>query len=201
MPAISDPGADLVALCYENSIPVSVIPGPCAAVSALALSGLDTVRFSFEGFLSANKKERIDRLSKVSKDDRTLIFYEAPHKLKTTLKDMQKILGNRRISLVREMTKIHEQVHRTTIDEAVEFYNLNDPRGEYVLVIEGNTESDLQTQTFETDGERLEFAKKLVSDYMESGSKHSEAVKAAAKESGVNRSELYKLTAADSSEK
>lgn len=196
MPAISDPGADLVALCAENDVTVSVVPGPCACVSALALSGLDTTRFSFEGFLSANKKERIDRLTAVSNDDRTLIFYEAPHKLKTTLADMLKILGDRKISLVREMTKIHEEVLRLTLANAVQYYNLNDPRGEYVLVLEGQTKPIL-TENEETplsQEELLLKAQSLTQKYINEGLKRTAAVKLAAKETGINRSLLYKLT-------
>lgn len=199
MPAISDPGADLVALCAEKNLPVRIIPGPCAAVSALALSGLDTTRFSFEGFLSANKKERADRLNAISEDDRTLIFYEAPHKLKTTLADMKKILGDRKISLVREMTKIHEEIFRTTVFAAVDYYSLNDPRGEYVLIVEGKTKEYEQEHGEEelSDEEKFENAKKLVATHLNEGMKRSEAVKLAAKEAGVNRSELYKMTTSE----
>lgn len=193
MPAISDPGADLVALCAQNNITVEVVPGPCAAVSALALSGLDTGRFCFEGFLSVNKKSRLEHLETVKNDSHTLIFYEAPHKLRSTLRDMLKILGNRRISLVREMTKIHEEVLRTTLAEAVEYYNINSPRGEYVLVIEGSSSAP---ENPENDSESPSIsAEELVSLYISQGMTRPEAVKRTAKETGINRSELYKLTA------
>ena len=132
MPAISDPGEDMVALCAESGIPVSVIPGPCAAISALALSAISTRRFVFEGFLSANKGERRKRLSELSSEIRTVIFYEAPHKLKATLADMVEAFGeDRRISLCRELTKLTEEVIRTTVGKANEYYSENEPRGEY----------------------------------------------------------------------
>lgn len=191
MPAISDPGEDLVALCASRGIPIAVVPGPCAAVSALALSGLPTGRFAFEGFLDANKKSRRDRLKAVCKDTRTLIFYEAPHKFRATLKDMLDILGDRRISIVREMTKIHEEVIRTTLSGAIEHFSINEPRGEFVLVVEGADENaannDAESGT-DLSGEEL------VKMYMDMGMTRPEAVKRAAKETGISRSELYKKT-------
>lgn len=193
MPAISDPGADLVALCAERGIPVAVVPGPCAAVSALALSGLYTGRFCFEGFLDANKKNRLERLKAVSGEQRTLIFYEAPHKLKTTLRDMLSIFGDRRISLVREMTKIHEEVFRTTLSAAVDFYAANDPRGEFVLVIEGKPE-EKAVAIDEQNPACINMGEKLVEQYIADGMTRPEAVKRAAKETGINRSDLYKRT-------
>lgn len=193
MPAISDPGADLVALCAQNNITVEVVPGPCAAVSALALSGLDTGRFCFEGFLSVNKKNRLEHLEAVKNDSHTLIFYEAPHKLRVTLGDMLKILGDRRISLVREMTKVHEEVIRTTLEKAVEYYTVNSPRGEFVLVIEGSLITPESSKNIsETPSVSAE---ELVKLYISQGMTRPEAVKRAAKETGINRSELYKLTA------
>ena len=138
MPAISDPGEDIVKLCAEAGITVSVIPGACAAVSALSLSGLATGRFAFEGFLSANKGERKKQLDRVKNEDRTLIFYEAPHKLKATLADMAEVFGSdRKLSLCREITKLNEEIKRTTLGKAVSFYSTNEPRGEFVLVVEG----------------------------------------------------------------
>jgi 16S rRNA (cytidine1402-2'-O)-methyltransferase len=194
MPAVSDPGADIVALCAERNIAVSVIPGPCAAVSALALSGLDTSRFCFEGFLDANKKSRLERLNAVSGEERTLIFYEAPHKLKATLHDMLDTLGDRRIALVREMTKIHEETMRTTIGAAVEYYAQNEPRGEYVLVIEGKPHT-APVENPQNSAERAENAARLVNEYISQGMSRPQAVKKAAKETGVNRAELYRQTA------
>lgn len=193
MPAISDPGADLVALCAKNGIMTEVVPGPCAAVSALALSGLDTGRFCFEGFLSANKKSRLDHLETVKADSHTLIFYEAPHKLRATLRDMLNILGDRRISLVREMTKVHEEVIRTTLEKAVEFYNINLPRGEFVLVIEGAQAVPVSQENVKENSPAC--AEELVSLYISQGMTRPEAVKRAAKETGFSRSELYKLSA------
>lgn len=196
MPAISDPGEDLVALCAQRGVPVRVIPGPCAAVSALALSGLPTGRFCFEGFLSTNKKDRFELLKAVSDEQRTMIFYEAPHKLRTTLRDMFDYFGNRRIALVREMTKIHEDVFRTTLSEAINFYAQNQPRGEFVLIIEGK-KANPENSCSEQDGENIDRAKdamELVNQYIAQGMTRPEAVKLAAKETGMNRSDLYKMT-------
>ena len=137
-PAISDPGEDLVRLCAENGVPVYSIPGCCAAVSALAVSGLPTGRFTFEGFLTVNKKSRRERLEQLKSEERTMIFHEAPHKLRTTLADLRDAFGpERRISLCREMTKLHEETMRCTIGEAVDYYELTEPKGEYVLVVAG----------------------------------------------------------------
>ena len=141
MPAISDPGEDIVRLCAENGVPVSVIPGPCAAPSALAVSGLPTGRFTFEGFLPVGNKERREQLQSLSGEKRTMIFYEAPHKLRKTLSDLCDAFGaDRRISLVRELTKIHEEVIRVSLGEAALLYSEAEPRGEFVLVVEGAKE-------------------------------------------------------------
>ena len=139
MPCVSDPGEDLVRLAAEKGVPTVVIPGPSAAVSALCVSGLSTSRFAFEGFLSTNKRNRQLHLESVKNDTHTLIFYEAPHKLLTTLKDMERVLGDRRISIGRELTKIHEEVIRTTLREAIAFFEEKTPKGEFVLVLEGAT--------------------------------------------------------------
>lgn len=148
-PAISDPGEDLVRLCAENGVDVVPVPGPAALINALIASGLPTGRFSFEGFLSVNKKSRADHLDEVKNDTRTLIFYEAPHKLLRTLNDMSKVFGDRKIALVREITKIHEEVKRTTLFEAVKFYTENPPKGEFVLVIEGKSYEELSEEKAE----------------------------------------------------
>lgn len=195
MPAISDPGEELVALCAQQGVPVRVVPGPCAAVSALAISGLFTGRFSFEGFLSTTKKERIEHLKSLSGEERTMIFYEAPHKLRATLRDMLHYLGDRRIALVREMTKIHEDVFRTTLSEAVAFYEQNNPRGEYVLIVEGKKPSAENPPADGENADRTQDAVELVNQYITNGMTRPEAVKLAAKETGVNRSMLYKMTA------
>ena len=148
-PAISDPGEDLVRLCAKNGVDVVPVPGPAALINALIVSGLPTGRFSFEGFLSVNKKSRADHLDEVKNDTRTLIFYEAPHKLLRTLNDMSKVFGDRKIALVREITKIHEEVKRKTLFEAVKFYTENPPKGEFVLVIEGKSYEELSEEKAE----------------------------------------------------
>lgn len=192
MPAISDPGEDIVRLAADAGITVTVVPGACAAVSALSLSGLSTSRFAFEGFLSAKQSERKKRLDAVRCDDRTLIFYEAPHKLKATLQDMADTFGcERKISLCRELTKLNEEIKRTTIGEAIEFYSSNEPRGEYVLIVDGaavtELDSDLCTLTPE---EHVEY-------YVGLGMSRMDAMKKAAKDRGMSKSELYKLLAND----
>ena len=191
MPAISDPGEDLVRLCAEAGITVSVVPGPSAVVSALALSALSTVRFAFEGFLPAQKGDRRKRLEAVRYDDRTLVFYEAPHKLKATLADMNEIFGGeRKISLCRELTKLNEETKRLTIGEAISFYETTEPRGEYVLVVSG-----FEGVAPGNEGEDLTQLSPAehVAKYEAEGMKKMDAIKKAAKERGVPKSELYKL--------
>ncbi len=188
MPAISDPGEMLVAQCAERDIPVYVVPGPSAVVSALAVSGLPTGRFTFEGFLSVNKKSRREHLAEVRSEKRTMIFYEAPHKLLSTLKDMLEAFGDRRIAIVRELTKIHEEVKRTTLEKAVEFYTENPPKGEFVLVIEGAQEADNSEKTYS-----LEEAAELARENMEKGMSASEAAKAAGAVTGFKKGEIYRL--------
>ena len=191
MPAISDPGEDLVRLCAEAGVTVSVVPGPSAVVSALALSALSTVRFAFEGFLPAQKSERRKRLEAVKHDDRTLVFYEAPHKLKSTLLDMSEILGsNRKISLCRELTKLNEETLRLTLGDAVNYYEENEPRGEYVLVISG---FDGVVPTEGGEDLTLLSPEEHVARYEAEGMKRMDAIKKAAKDRGVSKSELYKL--------
>lgn len=186
MPAISDPGEDLVALCAERGIKVLVVPGPSAVISALAVSGLPTGRFTFEGFLSVNKKSRREHLSEVKNEPRTMVFYEAPHKLPYTLKDMAEAFGDRRIALVREISKIHEECIRTTLYKAVEYYEENTPKGEFVLVIEGAKPEEKKELTLE---DAVEIARKSI----ENGSSASDAAKEAAKLSGFKKGEIYKL--------
>jgi 16S rRNA (cytidine1402-2'-O)-methyltransferase len=192
MPAISDPGEDIVRLCSEYGIKVSVIPGPCAAVSALALSGLPTGRFTFEGFLSAQKGERRRQLEALRAEMRTMIFYEAPHKLTATLADMSEAFGNeRKIALCRELTKLNEETIRTTIGEAVELYKEKEPRGEYVLIVDGADEADL------ISGEKNSLLslspEEHVEHYINEGMAKMDAIKAAAKDRGIPKSEMYKL--------
>ena len=188
-PAISDPGEDLVRLCAENDVVVTSIPGCSAVVNALALSALSTVKFCFEGFLSANKNERIARLNEIKGDTRTTIFYEAPHKLKRTLSDLFDVLGDRKISLCRELTKLNEQVLRTTLSGAIEYYEANEPRGEFVLVVEGASEASAISEAFWANMSIEEH----VEHYIALGQKKMDAIKSVAKDRGVAKGEIYKI--------
>ena len=191
MPAISDPGEDLVRLCADAGIVVSVIPGACAAVSALALSGLCTKKFVFEGFLPANKSERRRRLEEIRNERRTIIFYEAPHKLKATLASLLECYGeNRRISLCRELTKLNEEIERTNLASAIALYEVKEPRGEYVLILEGADEAGVAVaDTAESTLPPEEQVEKYVSE----GLSKMDAIKKVAKELGVPKSEIYDL--------
>ena len=192
MPAISDPGEDVVALAAEAGIKVSVVPGPCAAVSALAMSGLPTGRFAFDGFLPVKGKERRERIEALSHEVRTAILYEAPHKLVTTLTDLCDALGGeRRISLCRELTKLNEEVLRFTLAEAVKYYSEREPRGEYVLILEG-----VEATVAEEDFSALS-PEDHVKRYTDAGMSRKDAIKAAAKDRGMAKSEFYKLVAND----
>ncbi len=194
MPAISDPGEDIVKMCVDAGLCVSVIPGACAAVSALAVSGLCTSKFVFEGFLPAKSGERKKRLSGLSSEVRTVIFYEAPHKLKATLSDMCESFGaGRKISLCRELTKLNEEIIRTTLGEAASLYAEKEPKGEYVLILEGAGEAGLGTQpqlelTEASALERVEL-------YISEGVGRMDAIKKAAKDLGVSKSKIYNLVA------
>lgn len=190
MPAVSDPGEDLVALCHERGIPVSVVPGPSAFVAAIALSGLPVGRFTFEGFLSVSKVSRREHLREVQKEKRTMVFYEAPHKLSATLCDMYSYFGDRKIAIVREITKIHEEVIRTTLKEAAEKYKEESLKGEIVLVIEGYTED-------EADEPTLEDAILKAKEYMNEGMSVSFAAKMAAKDTGIKKGDIYKALQED----
>ena len=184
-PAISDPGEDLVALCAKAGICVCAIPGPCAAVTALSVSGLPTGRFCFEGFLSTNKKSRREHLDSLKSERRTMIFYEAPHKLQNTLKDLTDAFGpERRISLCRELTKLHEQILRMTLGEALAYYTENDPRGEYVLILEGAAEASEEALT-------LEDAVSLALERIASGASKKDAVREVSRETGFPKNALY----------
>lgn len=183
MPAISDPGQPLVALCAENGVEVQSIPGCCAAITALAVSGLDTTRFTFEGFLPSGKKERRDALAELSGERRTMVFHEAPHRLRQTLADMLETLGDRRIALCRELTKLHEETHRTTLAEAVSYYEANEPRGEYVLVVAGREKQETALT--------LEDGIAMVLRLREEGMKLKEAARRVADDTGLPRNALY----------
>lgn len=185
MPAISDPGEDLVRLCAENGVTVQAIPGCCAAVYALAVSGLPTGRFTFEGFLPSGKKERREQLQELSGETRTMVFHEAPHRLRATLEDMAAVLGGeRRISLCRELTKLHEETMRTTLSGAVDYYTANEPRGEYVLVVAGREKSAAAALT-------LEEGVALVLRRREEGLRLKDAVRQVADDTGLSRNALY----------
>lgn len=186
MPCISDPGEDLVRLCAQAGVEVQVIPGPSAAVSALAVSGLPTSRFTFEGFLSTNRKNRGEHLDSLKQERRTMIFYEAPHKLPTTLEDLKEAFGgDRRIALCRELTKLHEQVLRMNLEQAAAYARETSPRGEYVLVVEGCPEPEGEAMN---EAQALSFARTL----LEQGEKPTEAARQAAKASGLSKGLLYK---------
>lgn len=192
-PAISDPGEELVALCAEAGVDVVAIPGPCALVTALAVSGLPTGRFTFEGFLAMNKKNRKRHLDSLVSEERTMIFYEAPHKLLSTLNDLRDTFGaERRISLCRELTKLHEEVRRTTLGEAADWYGENLPKGEFVLVVEG-AESVREEPVSIEEGVRR--AKELYSQ----GIRMKDAVKQVARETGLPKNELYQLVVTEES--
>lgn len=186
MPAISDPGEDLVRLCHERNIPVTVVPGPCAAVTALALSGMPAGRFTFEGFLSVTKRVRREHLLSLQKEPRTMIFYEAPHKLPATLRDMLEVFGDRELALVRELTKLHEEVIRTTLALAAERFATEAPRGEFVVIVGGAPREEQAAFT-------AEQAAALARDYVAEGMSASAAAKAAAAETDVKKSEIYRL--------
>ena len=183
-PAVSDPGEDLVRLCAQNGVAVQAIPGCCALVSALAVSGLPTGRFAFEGFLPVNKKERRARLQPLRTEERTMIFYEAPHKLVNTLEDLLEALGDRPAALCRELTKLHEETVRTTLSQALAHYRESAPRGEFVLVVAGAEPAEEAGISLE-DGVRLVLARRAAGERMK------DAVRQVAADTGLNRNELY----------
>ncbi len=186
MPCISDPGEDLVALCRDSGVMIEVVPGPTAAMSAIAVSGISCGRFCFEGFLSTTKKSRYEHLESLQNEERTMIFYEAPHKLKNTLADFLKYFGeDRKISLCRELTKLHEEVLRMTLSEAVAYYNENEPRGEYVLVVAG-CEKKKEELT-------LEECLELMLESVRSGKSKNDAARLVSRQSGYRKNELYKM--------
>lgn len=185
MPAISDPGEDLVALCHAHGIKVESVPGPTAFATAVAVSGLPSGRFTFEGFLSVNKPSRRAHLEELKSEKRTMVFYEAPHKLAATLADMYAAFGEREIALVKELTKLHETVERTTLCAAAQKYSEIPPKGEFVLVIAGAPEEKPTEYTLEA---AVDFARAQVA----TGLSTNEAAKAAAKQYGFKKSDIYK---------
>ena len=190
-PAISDPGEDLVKQCHDAGITVCAIPGPCAAITALSISGQATGRFCFEGFLSTAKKSRREHLDSLKKEQRTMIFYEAPHKLLTTLEDMAEAFGpDRGISLCRELTKLHEEVVRTTLGEALEKYTANPPKGEFVLIVAGAPAEEKEVATA-TD------AAARVAQLMEEGLSRKDAIKQTAKELDLPKNVVYEAALKD----
>ncbi len=186
MPCISDPGETLVKLCIKADVKVEVVPGPSAVISALAVSGLSVSRFTFEGFLSVKRTSRMEHLMELRHERRTMVFYEAPHKLLSTLKDMNSVFDDRNIVVVKELTKIHETSWRGTLSEAVKYHTENPPKGEYVLVLDGEqVEKDEMRDPME---EAVSIAKEL----MEKGKPASMAAKEAAKLTGQTKGEVYK---------
>lgn len=187
MPAVSDPGEDIVRMCMEQNIPVTVIPGPTALITALVLSGLPTGRFCFEGFLSTNNKSRREHLEELTGEPRTMIFYEAPHKLRKTLSDLKDVFGEgRKITLCRELTKLHEEILPFSLSDAVRYYEEHDPKGEYVLIVEGRPEESDPCMSEED-------ALALVSQYRAEGRSLKESCKLASSQSGFSKNELYSM--------
>lgn len=185
--AISDPGEDLVSLCIENDIKITPVPGAVALINALIISGISTRRFAFEGFLSVNKRHRHEHLESLKNDPHTLIFYEAPHKLKTTLKDLYAVLGDRKIALVRELTKIHEEAIHSTLSAAQKLYQEENPRGEYVIVIEGATQNEAEDE----NPLNLLTVKEHVEEYISKGLTSKEAIKKVSQERNVPKRDIY----------
>lgn len=188
-PGISDPGEELVRQCHEAGITVTSIPGACAAVNALIISGRPTRRFAFEAFLPADKKERREILDTLEQETRTVILYEAPHRLQKTLQELYEVMGDRKLSLCKELTKRHENVFATTLSEAIAYYEENEPRGEYVLVIEGKTFAQIKKESQE------EFLSISIEEHMErylsQGMDKKQAMKQVAKDRGISKRDVY----------
>lgn len=188
-PGISDPGEELVKMCYEAGVTVTSLPGPAACITALTLSGLGTRRFCFEAFLPADKKERAAILEELKEETRTIIVYEAPHHLCRTLKQLYETLGNRKITLCKELTKRYENAFATTLEEAMAFYDSNEPKGEYVLVIEGKSRADIEAE------KRDSFSSMAIEEHMElylsKGMDKKEAMKQVAKDRGISKRDVY----------
>ena len=188
-PGISDPGEDLVRLCYEAGIEVTSLPGACACVTALTLSGLGTRRFCFEAFLPMEKKERQEILNELKEETRTIIVYEAPHRLVRTLGELLEALGNRRLTICRELTKKHETAFQTTLEEALEYYQEQEPRGECVLVLEGKSREQMRLEQ-QQSWESISIEEHM-EQYLAKGMDRKEAMKQVAKDRGVSKRDIY----------
>lgn len=189
MPGISDPGEDLVRMCIKEGIDIEALPGPCAFATALVASGLPTGRFAFEGFLTVNKKNRLEHLQSLLDDTRTLIFYEAPHKLRATLSDMLTVFGDRNVVLARELTKKFEEYRRTTLSEALHYYEETPPKGEFVILLEGASEEDLRLQELAA----LPSAEELLRRYAQEGLRAKELTNRVAEELKQPKRDIYDL--------
>ena len=190
-PGISDPGEELVRQAYQAGIRVTSIPGPCAAVTALTLSALPTRRFSFEAFLPSDKKERQQVLEELKNDTRTIILYEAPHRLSRTLEELLAVLGDRNISIIKELTKRHETVWQTTLSKAVEASELQEPRGEYVLIMEGKSGKELEAENYRK-WNAIDLSEHM-NIYLNQGLEKKEAMRAVAKDRGVSKRDIYQM--------
>ena len=190
-PGISDPGEELVRQCYEAGVEVTSLPGAAACVTALTLSGLSTRRFAFEAFLPADKKEKAAILEELKSETRTIIIYEAPHRLKKTIAELLSALGNRRLTVVKELTKLHENVFLTTFEEALDYYEENEPRGEFVLVIEGRKIEELKKEK-EASFQEMDINEHMKL-YLDKGMDKKEAMKAVAVDRGIPKREVYKM--------
>ena len=194
-PGISDPGEELVRQCYEAGVEVTSLPGAAACVTALTLSGLSTRRFAFEAFLPADKKEKAAILEELKSETRTIIIYEAPHRLKKTIAELLSVLGNRRLTAVKELTKLHENVFLTTFEEALDYYEENEPRGEFVLVIEGRKIEELKKEK-EASFQEMDINEHMKL-YLDKGMDKKEAMKAVAVDRGIPKREVYKMLLTD----
>ena len=190
-PGISDPGEELVRQCYEVGVEVTSLPGAAACVTALTLSGLSTRRFAFEAFLPADKKEKAAILEELKSETRTIIIYEAPHRLKKTIAELLSVLGNRKLTAVKELTKLHENVFLTTFEEALDYYEENEPRGEFVLVIEGRKIEELKKEK-EASFQEMDINEHMKL-YLDKGMDKKEAMKAVAVDRGIPKREVYKM--------
>lgn len=190
MPGISDPGEDLIRLCYENSIEVTIIPGPTAVITALVLSGLSTRSYIFEGFLPKNKKQRAEVLERIKNETRTTVFYEAPHHLVNTLKDIYNYAGDRQAAVERELTKRHETVNKGSLSQLIDYFELNEPKGEFVIVLEGADPSEIKSEKILKMSQMS--IKEHFNSYIAQGMDEKTAMKQVAKDRGIGKRDVYK---------